>query len=580
MQAIITTAKPSAVDENEKYDTKAVAAPVLDWAAMYTRKPAGTSTLFALEAMVAKRMELLAWIDQLMNSPTVKSFSVVLDEVGARLPLERRKRATQHTTDHVVLGRDDTTAADDVGRSRTPRRSTSRPGATAANTFVFEGDEDLLSHLLARYAFCMSEQWRKWFIKTEETLLRARLKLQLAKFEADFLPNLMKDNGLPCEPLSEEQRQDPRLQEYVAYQAASQGKSQPRNPEEYFSVPLTLATRLIKSRSVLCLKGQAILHRDQAQEVFMTVFRSKLNKGLHEAYLARMKLTSHEDDDERETVMCMLDTFLEHFVSDPVCAMQEAASGAIGAGDVRRLAETHFPLCMRQVDEHLRREGHLKHYGRLTYGLFLKAIGLSLQDSLTLFASLMTQKGGGGNGESFAKTSYGYNIRHNYGMEGKKTSYSSMSCATLLGLPPVVDRFDCHGCPFRFKDEGGFRSMLMKEQLNPLGKEHASVRLTASDIEEVVQDCKGQHYTRACYRYFMATHPGARRDTLFRSPYEYYTVSCEMAEKVEEAATEEGTPMRRAAAGDNFKRSMFTATLREDVIRRQTSSPQRDGGEK
>ncbi|ORC93302.1 DNA primase large subunit [Trypanosoma theileri] len=588
MQAIITSAGFSVNNEKEPQGLKsaaaAAAAPVLDWSTMYTRKPAGNRTLFELEAMMAKRMELLAWIDQLQNSPNGKGFNSILDEIGARLPQERRKFTTHHAAGHVLLGSDDppTAAADDAMRARTPRRSSSRTGSSSGNAFIFEVDEDLLSHLLARYACCMSEKWRKWFVRTEETLLRARLKLQLAKCESEFLPTLMKENGLPCDPLSEEQRQDVRLQEYVQYDSALQGKNQMRTIDEYLSVPLTLATRLIKTRSVLCLKGEVILHRDQAQEVFLTVFRSKLNKGLHEAYLARMKSTSREDEneneeEERETVMRMVDAFLDLFVLSPEDAMQEATSGAIGVGDVRRLAQTHFPLCMRQIDEHLRREGHLKHHGRFTYGLFLKAIGLSLEDSMTLFSSLMTQKGGagagaGGNTEAFAKTAYGYNIRHNYGMEGKKANYSSASCATLMALPPVVDRFDCHGCPFRFKDEVAFRSMLQKEQYNPLGKDYPAVRPTTSDIEDIIQDCKGQHYTRACYKYFMSTHPGAKRDTLFRSPYEYYTVSREVSEKGEEAAGGQmTTPMRQTAGGDNFKRSMFTPNLREDVIRQRTS---------
>lgn len=572
MQAIVTTAKPNGGDENGLWGAKAEAAVSLpDWFTMYTRQPAGSSALFDLEVMMAKRMELLACIDQLLNSPNAKNFTSVLDEIGAHLPQERRRHAATQPADYVVLGRDDAGFTGDFAeRSRTPRRSASYSGSGATAGVVFTGDEDLISHLLARFAFCMSDQWRKWFVKTEETLLRARLKLQMAKCDTSFLPTLMRENGLPCDPLSEQQLQDPLLQEYMAYFATVQGKREAYSHKEYFSVPLMLATRLIKTRSVLCLKGHAILHKEQVQEVFLTVFRSKLNRGLHEAYLARTKLPSNvdADDDEREAVMRMLDAFLEYFVSNPASALQEATSGAIAAGDVRRLAQTHFPLCMRQVDEHLRREGHLKHHGRFTYGLFLKAIGLSLQDSMTLFSSLMTLKcGGAGSVEGFSKTTYGYNIRHNYGVEGKKTSYSSASCATLLALPPVVDRYDCHGCPFRFRDESAFRAMLQKEQLNPLGKDHASVRPSASDIEDIVQDCKGQHYTRACYKYFVATHPGARRDTLFRSPFEYYSVSREMGYKAEEILGAQATPTRQQSGGDPLKRTMFTPTVKEDVAR-------------
>ena len=32
----------------------------------------------------------------------------------------------------------------------------------------------------------------------------------------------------------------------------------------------------------------------------------------------------------------------------------------------------HYPLCMRHLHKTLRREKHLRHYGRLQYGLFLK----------------------------------------------------------------------------------------------------------------------------------------------------------------------------------------------------------------
>ncbi|KAG8347109.1 putative Eukaryotic and archaeal DNA primase large subunit [Trypanosoma vivax] len=576
MQAIGTSTRTSTGDEKELHSAGVQSQVVPDWLTMYTRAPTGNKTLFELEAVVVKRLELLGWIDQLLNSPTVKSLSQALDEIGARLPQERRKHAHDHNADRVVLGRDDDPQQTNATGSQISRRFSVSPGTTLVatkNVFVFDADEDLLSHRLSRFVFCMADKWRKWFVRTEETLLRARLRLQAAKCEADFLPTLMKENGLPCDPLSEAQRAEKKLQDYIVYHAFIQGRGQVRNIDEYFSVPLALATRLIKTRSVLCLKGHAILHRDQVQEVFVTMFLSKLNKGLHEAYLARMKLASHEDDDERETVVRMLDAFLEYFIADAENFMQDAPSGAVGSGDVRRLAQTHFPLCMRQMDEHLRHEGHLKHYGRFTYGLFLKAIGLPMDDAMVLFSTLMTLKGGGaGNVEGFAKTSYGYNIRHNYGMEGKKTSYSSMSCTSLLGLPPVVDKFDCHGCPFRFKNESSFRNVLLREQLNPLGKDYAPVRLNASDIEDIIQDCRGQHYTRACYKYFMATHPGARRDTLFRSPYEYYAVSREMENMTEESeATAEAVPTRGAAGRDNLKRSLFTPTLKEDVIRQRTS---------
>lgn len=40
-----------------------------------------------------------------------------------------------------------------------------------------------------------------------------------------------------------------------------------------------------------------------------------------------------------------------------------------------QVAQVHFPLCMRHLDEHLRDDHHLKFSGRWQYGLFIKVWG-------------------------------------------------------------------------------------------------------------------------------------------------------------------------------------------------------------
>eukprot|EP00388_Colpodella_angusta_P045088 GDKK01064939.1.p1 GENE.GDKK01064939.1~~GDKK01064939.1.p1 ORF type:complete len:237 (-),score=5.62 GDKK01064939.1:114-824(-) len=209
-----------------------------------------------------------------------------------------------------------------------------------------------------------------------------------------------------------------------------------------------------------------------------------------------------------------------------------------------------MPLCMRRIDNHLRSHNHVKHTGRLTYGLFLKQIGLSMDDAMLLFSTLMSVKGGGSK-EVFEKSAYGYNIRHNYGKEGRKTSYSSMGCSTIVGQPPLVDSNDCHGCPYKFRDEGALRKLLQTEQINPQSRELPKVRPTNGDIEDIIKDAREMHYTRACYKYFMATHPAARRDTLFRSPYEYYTISKEVKKEFEatKAGAEGGAVKKEGGDG-------------------------------
>lgn len=50
----------------------------------------------------------------------------------------------------------------------------------------------------------------------------------------------------------------------------------------------------------------------------------------------------------------------------------EGTGDEIKADMIDDLARKHFPACMRNLHENLRKDRHLKHFGRLQYGLFLK----------------------------------------------------------------------------------------------------------------------------------------------------------------------------------------------------------------
>ena len=47
---------------------------------------------------------------------------------------------------------------------------------------------------------------------------------------------------------------------------------------------------------------------------------------------------------------------------------------------------------MRHLHESLCKDHHLRHYGRLQYGLFLKSIGLPLEDALAFWRREFTKK--------------------------------------------------------------------------------------------------------------------------------------------------------------------------------------------
>ena len=57
-----------------------------------------------------------------------------------------------------------------------------------------------------------------------------------------------------------------------------------------------------------------------------------------------------------------------------------------------QLSKESFSPCMRNLHESLRKEHHLRHFGRLQYGLFLKSIGITLDQALEFWRSEFTKK--------------------------------------------------------------------------------------------------------------------------------------------------------------------------------------------
>ncbi len=47
---------------------------------------------------------------------------------------------------------------------------------------------------------------------------------------------------------------------------------------------------------------------------------------------------------------------------------------------------------MRQLNDHLRHEHHLRHFGRMQYGLFLKGIGMTVDDAMKFWRMEFTMK--------------------------------------------------------------------------------------------------------------------------------------------------------------------------------------------
>lgn len=209
------------------------------------------------------------------------------------------------------------------------------------------------------------------------------------------------------------------------------GKAYVPNSQEYSLVAAEFASRLAKALEVrlswLC-----------EPQRFLTSSRQLTAKALPRL----------DEDTRLVPILSHLSMGFMAGITSDYSFTSTADGEAVTADMVPELAVQSFPLCMRNMQDTLKGSKHLKHEGRMQYGLFLKVrvpnlrlfsraiqllirinlrrtqgIGLSVEEALAFwrksFSSITDDK--------FNKE-YRYNIRHNYGLEGSRKNYTPKSC--------------------------------------------------------------------------------------------------------------------------------------------------------
>lgn len=175
---------------------------------------------------------------------------------------------------------------------------------------------------------------------------------------------------------------------------------------------------------------------------------------------------------------------------------------------------------MQHLHKNLRQNSHLKYNGRQQYGLFLKSVGLSLEEAMAFwrrsFASKVPE-------DKFQKE-YAYNVRHNYGQEGKRANYAPFSCSKIItGSSPSAG--DHHGCPFRHHGSESLRNTLGNYSA-PNGN-----RLNRDQIDQVMELVQGNHHQLACTKLFELTRKTTSVLDTITYPSKFYELSIQDAKK-------------------------------------------------
>ncbi|NWR14268.1 PRI2 primase, partial [Emberiza fucata] len=354
--------------------------------------------------------------------------------------------------------------------------------------------KDHISHFILRLAYCQSEDLRRWFLQQEMDLFRYRFN----ELTESLMQKFLEHANLSFEAIGE----DLKNQLANELSASTPGFTLPKVKEQmFYKVGLADAVDLFRTRRVFIKGGFAYVPFKEIDVIVLNNYRTKLSKAL--ALTAR-SLPSIQSDERLQPLL----NHLSHSYVGPDYSIQKN-TGRISLEQIDALSVKSFPLCMRQLHRALRESHHLRHGGRMQYGLFLKGIGLTLEQALEFWKKEFIK--GKVDADKFDK-GYAYSIRHNYGKEGKRTDYTPYSCMKIIMSNPP-SQGDYHGCPFRHSDPE-----LLKQKLQ-------SYKIPPSGIAQVLELVKGMHYQLACQKYFELTHDVDDIGFSLNHPNQYFTES-------------------------------------------------------
>ncbi|XP_064395296.1 DNA primase large subunit-like [Halichondria panicea] len=277
------------------------------------------------------------------------------------------------------------------------------------------------------------------------------------------------------------------------------------SPDSFYIVPFADALDLVQSRQVVIKSGAVYISVNNEEMIARLVcnkFRQKLSEEL-------VKTRNHlpvVDDDER--IAPMLKTIKHRYLGEDFSSVGENLQGSISLAQIDFRRFVCLEAVLSSLYETLRKEHHLRHFGRLQYGLFLKSIGLTLDQAMAFWRAEFVKKM---EPEKFEKQ-YAYNVRHSYGKEGKRANYTPYSCLKII-LSNNPGQGDHHGCPFRHWDDSHIRQMLTTHGVSHKG------------VTNITAYLKDDHYQLACQKYYEITHAIEAAPFSLEHPSQYFRES-------------------------------------------------------
>ncbi|XP_010887300.1 DNA primase large subunit isoform X2 [Esox lucius] len=232
--------------------------------------------------------------------------------------------------------------------------------------------KDHISHFILRLAYCQTEDLRRWFIQQEIDLFRYRFNCLNSKSKREFLHL----NNLRYDTVSVMEKTN-LAEKLINSSFAVSGITV--EDQDFYKVPFQDALDLVRTRKVYLKEGFVYVPHMEIVTIVLNDFRTRLSKAL--ALTAR-SLPAVQSDERLQPLL----NHLSHAYVGQDYSIQKSI-GKISLDQIETLSAKSYPLCMRQLHRALRESHHLRHGGRMQYGLFLKGVGLTLDQALQFWRS-------------------------------------------------------------------------------------------------------------------------------------------------------------------------------------------------
>ncbi len=277
---------------------------------------------------------------------------------------------------------------------------------------------EFAGHVMLRLVASQNERLKSWLIEMEGDLFQNRLLeaplgeiLTIMKYfwgEDDV--KLLEE--FSTEDINQILTLNPQFQRVIRKRKIAFSPLEIIVAVKFFKIPY-----LLGKRQVLLYKGWGI----NFLKTFLITLKRAYEETLREKIAASAKVISNLDVGLRDHVELLKEELLN--IIQPKISITSSV-------EIKEDVSL-YPPCMYDLYMKILNRGHLPHNHRLQLGLFLKQVGMSVDDQMMFWYKNAVDNVN----RSFDdfKKKVGYIIRHLYGLEGSKTDYQTPSCSTIKG---------------------------------------------------------------------------------------------------------------------------------------------------